>query len=203
MNAKEVLRSVKRHFGNYDYPLFNCYMYAWECDFWALSTSKYSVEVEVKISRADFFKDFKKTSKHEMFAAHKQEHAIYYKQPYRQYGDRPIKEGAYSSLEYCKPANHLPNKFFYACPEGLIKVHEVPIYAGLLYIAGNDVRVVKPAPFLHKLNNDKTSILLDKYYHRGNNLISRLFQLKYELISHLSEEGKEIMNNFLKSIHFD
>lgn len=45
----------------------------------------------------------------------------------------------------------LPNKFFYAVPEGLIKKEEVPEYAGLLYIHENlTVTKVKDGKFIHK-----------------------------------------------------
>lgn len=46
------------------------------------------------------------------------------------------------------------NRFYYVVPEGLIKVQEVPEYAGLMY-ANIDhlycsITIVKTAPFIHK-----------------------------------------------------
>jgi hypothetical protein len=199
MIAKDVLRGLKMHFRNYDYILFNTYMYAWECDFWALSTSKYAVEVEVKISRADFFKDFKKESKHEMLNAHKQEHFIWSRSPYRQYGDQPIKEGSYSSLYFCKPQERLPNKFYYACPEGLIKPYEVPAWAGLLYYNGYQMIEVKKPIFLHKLKLDKTSTLLSKYYYKTLNAHTEICRLRDKLLPHLDQEGESKLNDFIRN----
>jgi hypothetical protein len=46
-----------------------------------------------------------------------------------------------------------PNRFFFACPEGLISREEVPDYAGLVYIRPGLVNLqvvqIKPAPFIH------------------------------------------------------
>ncbi len=66
MNASEVYKSIYRLFGNYEYKLMNSYIYDWESDFWGRSKSGYALEVEVKVSRGDFFKDFEKP-KHKLF----------------------------------------------------------------------------------------------------------------------------------------
>lgn len=59
-----------------------------------------------------------------------------------------------------------PHNFYYACPENMIKINELPPYAGLIYLNDNYpmVKVVKKAPYLHKrpLNLDK--VLLNKFY---------------------------------------
>jgi hypothetical protein len=39
--------------------------------------------------------------------------------------------------------------FYYAVPIGLIRLDEIPSYAGLIYVDGNKVQVVKKAPKLH------------------------------------------------------
>lgn len=66
MDATEVYKSVYSLFGNYEYKLMNSYIYDWESDFWGRSKSGYTLEVEVKVSRSDFFKDFEKP-KHKLF----------------------------------------------------------------------------------------------------------------------------------------
>ncbi len=71
-----------------------------------------------------------------------------------------------SSYIYIKKVPDIPNKFFYIAPKGMIKVHEVPHYAGLLTIENNNIVCVKTAPFIHKEKLDLTKILLDKFYHR-------------------------------------
>lgn len=59
-----------------------------------------------------------------------------------------------------------PNKFWYAVPDGLIGVNEVPEYAGLFYISEQGkVTVVKRAPFIHKEKEDLKQVLLDKFYY--------------------------------------
>lgn len=65
-----------------------------------------------------------------------------------------------------KPLPKIPNKFYYLCPKGLIKVEQIPSYAGLYYI-DESMRVteVKKAPFIHKDKEDLTKILLDKFYY--------------------------------------
>jgi hypothetical protein len=62
----DIYTGLYRYFHNYDYRLSNTFVYAWESDFFAQSKSSYFVEVEVKVSRGDFFRDFDKP-KHNLF----------------------------------------------------------------------------------------------------------------------------------------
>lgn len=95
-----------------------------EADILAITKSLMVTEVEVKISLSDYKADFKKTHKHKLLS------------------ERDSKSSSY-----------IPNKFYYACPSGLIK--EVPDYAGLIWVGQNgDVEWIKTAPRLHK---DKAS----------------------------------------------
>jgi len=57
----------------------------------------------------------------------------------------------------------MPNKFFFACPEGLIKVEDVPEYAGLIYVNEFTSTVIKQAPFIHKRKEDIKKLLFSKY----------------------------------------
>lgn len=61
-----IYTELYRHFHNYEYRLSNSFVYEWESDFFAMSKSNYFVEVEVKVSRGDFFRDFGKP-KHNLF----------------------------------------------------------------------------------------------------------------------------------------
>lgn len=93
-----------------------------EADILAITKSMMVTEVEVKISKSDFKADFKKTHKH-----------------YRL--QNPIHD-------YWRCT---PNKFYYACPYGLIKESEVPSYAGLIWVFNSgDIEIIKPAPIIHK-----------------------------------------------------
>ena len=73
----------------------------------------------------------------------------------------------YYSTVWIRKVPMVPNRFFYCVPKGMIKVHEVPHYAGLITIENNCIEIVKQAPFIHKNKLDLTKILLDKFYFRS------------------------------------
>ena len=142
---------------NHDYLLNNVYIFEWESDLFGVSKSKYAVEVEVKISRSDFLADFKK-KKHQMFKEARQ-------------------AGKGQSF------TNIPNRFYFACPHGMIFKDEIPAYAGLIYCNTSycNFEVIKPAPLLHttKINFDK--VLLSKYYHLTLNTRSRIYQMLHQM----------------------
>lgn len=78
MEASAIYKSLFFLFHNYEYKLCNSYIYNWESDFFAVSKAGYSIEVEVKVSRGDYFRDFEK-DKHLLFSDHlaKKTHHIY------------------------------------------------------------------------------------------------------------------------------
>lgn len=49
--------------------------------------------------------------------------------------------------------------FYYAVPHGLIRLDEVPRYAGLIYVNGNKVEVIKKAPRLHNKKLEPSDII--------------------------------------------
>lgn len=212
----EIYSAIYRHFKNYEYQLVNSYVYDWESDFFAMSKSRYFIEVEVKISRADYFADFKK-DKHELFkdvSAGKTHHITH--QPTKgdligrvihgvlstRYGDEKhgrLWRGSmhngkwgywvndYGDIWIAKhehalqaPATSIqirpidkikcPNQFYYACPAGLIKLNELPPYAGLIEICdggkylGQTAVIIKKAPYMHKTKQDMHRTLLQKFY---------------------------------------
>lgn len=55
----------------------------------------------------------------------------------------------------------MPNYFYYVCPAGLIKMNEVPAYAGLMYVdkATKSLVLVKLAPRLHDQKHDLLKVL--------------------------------------------
>lgn len=80
------------------------------------------------------------------------------------------------------------NYFYYACPEGLIKVEEVPEYAGLIYITEGQwssgvprytAWIQKKAPLMHKnkISDSKLIALLRsvmfKYFTNSNTLTNQ------------------------------
>lgn len=208
MDAAQINKALHRHFVNYDYRLHNSFVYNWESDFFAVSGSSYCVEVEVKVSRGDFFRDFQK-DKHQLFQAafSKKTHYIahypskgdeickylYGKlegytvglDPRYSWGDRHNGKWGYwindtDNVHIRKhvesvfaPATHVnfhevakrkcPNQLYFACPTNLIKSEEIPRYAGLMY-CGEDITVIRKAPYIHKVKQNMQSELLSKFY---------------------------------------
>lgn len=103
MTSREIGQALYRHFINYDYKLFNTFVFGgWECDFFARSTSGYYIEVEVKISRSDFFADFKKATKHKIFEAYRNKKTIMVKN-----NGRSRYEGDVIIRNFCTPSIHI------------------------------------------------------------------------------------------------
>ena len=149
MNSSDIKKRLRVQFGYYDYKLYNTYIYSWESDFFAISKSGYSVEVEIKISRGDFNNDYKKTVGYS--GKNKHEFLI----------DKTI--------------NKKPNKFYFACPEGLINLNEINENYGLIYVDDkHNQTVIKQAKYLHKDKILESPIylrkLLDKFYWRNMQL---------------------------------
>jgi len=208
MTTREVHEAVRSFFGNYEYPLFNTFIFDWESDFFAISKSGYSVEVEVKVSRQDFKKDFThKTGKHFIFGSHKKSSIIDpgYRWQEKHWDEQiDLPDGTRhlpvsTIIKWAKPCEKLPNKFFYACPEGLISPGEVPAYAGLIYTTQFGSQIVKPAPFLHKEKKCFDKILLGKYYHRNTEIKHLLYM--YGRYNKLNDEQKINLNKLIDRMH--
>ena len=76
-----------------------------------------------------------------------------------------------------KQEKMLPNKFFYAVPKGLISIHEVPDYAGLIYIDENmQTTKVKDGKFLHREKINPQKVFNKMYYSYERELIRKLNQ---------------------------
>ena len=99
-----------------------------ECDVITISKSDFIYEYEIKISRADFKKDFNKT-KHSL-----------------------ITEGKFIKELKNEILYLVPNYFYFVVPENLISIDEIPIYAGLIYITKTqEFNIIKKAPIIHKI----------------------------------------------------
>jgi hypothetical protein len=126
----------------------------WETDcFIQQRSSGYCYDIEIKISRNDFFADFRKCQKHSILKV-----GTY------QNGWVSIENGD-KVPRLCEHKKR-PNKFFYCVPSGLIKINEVPEYAGLMYFNSHDesIEVVKEAPFIHRDQIDFEKALCEKFY---------------------------------------
>ena len=227
MTEKIIQKQIRSLFQNYEYKLFNTFMFAWESDFFAISKSGYSVEVEVKISRGDFRKDFtNKLNKHLLLKNHKTPVIIesrYPFEPYIHYKDREnglvydpdtwdYRDGDHSYLFFCSPAERLPNKFYYAVPENLVTIDEIPKYAGLIYIKTTITRhwdslhetytdkpdytyyVAKHAPFLHKNVKDHKADLLAKYYFKHYDILADVSNFLHSIDDKLTDCQRQQAN---------
>ena len=173
-NEKSIQKNLEKRFdsGNIKYTVGNLYLFKenWETDFLVVQKSGYCYEIEIKTSRSDFFNDFKKENKHLIL-----NEGVYMKKKYRYHTDpetrKRISEQYYDRTEW----KFRPNKFYYCVPEGLIKVGEVPDYAGLMYVNSYGiVTTIKEAKFLHKEKLDLIKKLCDKFYYYWKNARTRL-----------------------------
>ena len=98
-----------------------------ECDVLSVSKSDYIYEYEIKISRADYKRDFIK-----------EKHSNIINENYT----KTVKK----ELMYL-----LPNYFTYVVPSGLITIDELPVYAGLIYF-NDDMTfdLIKKPILIHK-----------------------------------------------------
>ena len=186
MTASDIDKILRRNFGNYDYLLSNIFFYgSWESDFICCSGSGYWYEVEIKISKSDFKADFKKTEKHHRFKNHDKEIITIPGHEKREY-DRETRDWTVTSNRIYVVKNFIPNRFFYACPEGIIDKKDIPDYAGLFYCKPSEnnttigLKQIKPAKFLHKRKEDYSKLLLHKYYQRYLAMKHEMDLMKYE-----------------------
>lgn len=105
-------------------------------DFLAVSTSSYVHEIEIKITVADFNKDFEKP-KHDLIK--------------------------FQKLSFDKK---VANRFSFCVPEDMVSVLEIPKYAGLIYVTKNgNIKVIKKAPLIHKTKYNVEKRLFKKMYY--------------------------------------
>lgn len=162
---KKIADVLKQHFfapNSKKYEITNLYVYGWESDYLAVMHSGLAYEVEIKISRADFKNDLNnKKDKHLLFED----------------GDM---------IGRFPKGSPMPNYFYYAVPEGLVKEEEIPSYAGLIYVQPWGIKIVKDAAKLTDKKFDTESLkITDKFYY---NMIN--WQKKYDAVSDSANEIK-------------
>lgn len=174
--------------GNFDhlYQLTNSYIFGWESDYFGVTKSGYTYEIEIKISKSDFKADFSKTEKHRCLKYGHQElitiptqETKKYLPTGRTYNRRGVEmpEHDYIPQGYCPLTmkhNLTPNRFYYAVPADMSDI-DVPEYAGLISCT-NEIKIIKQAPFIHKRKELKklTPILLKKFYYMSLDLKLKL-----------------------------
>lgn len=145
MTEKEISDALIEDLAERQYPIYLTHFSGrgfFEADVFAINKTGYMTEYEIKISRGDFFADLK----------------------HKDYKHRNLRDiNAVSVYDEWKNGNktggtvehiNIPNRFYYACPVGLIKKEEVPEYAGLVYVDGEKIIEIKPANLLHKTKAD-------------------------------------------------
>lgn len=115
INLVRQLRELERL-----YVIPNLYIRGNECDVYC-ETNSYSYEYEIKISKADFLADFKKTRKHFLLKRGERVNRFYYVVPF--------------------PAN---------TPHDYILIGDMPKYAGLIYYSNSQFKQIKTAPILNR-----------------------------------------------------
>lgn len=172
MKSTEVYKSARSFNHNHDHKFENVFIFNWESDLFSVTSTKYSVEIEVKVSRSDFFADFKK-AKHFLLSRHK----------HKLLTIRESWDGEnFSAIHVTDVQKSIPNRFYFCCPFLLISALEVPEYAGLIYAKENgDYLVVRPAPLLHKEKFDYKRMLFDKYMWGYMNAKNEIYDLNRSL----------------------
>lgn len=176
MNTKEIQRGLffyckcRQH----EFMVSNKHLHYWfECDFMSITKAGLLTEFEIKQSRSDFKRDFTaKMIKHEWFKG-KRNGELFIESSTTQKDTvvDKLTPNFVGLQQRIKMENYLgPNYFYYVCPSDLIKVEEVPSYAGLVYVLDNNtntprVRFVKQAPRLHKdkVSDERKVNILTKY----------------------------------------
>ena len=158
------------------YVIENLYVFKWESDKLIETRSGLIYEYEIKVSRSDYKNDFKNKKDKHVILEGKEEHIP----SYEEYKKRFAHYGSDIGDKYYRTENFKkPNYFYYAVPEGMIDVSEVPSYAGLVYVLpegkhltkdGNwcstGIYVVKQAPKLHGTKyTDEELNLGEKFYY--------------------------------------
>lgn len=131
------------------------YYFGWESDILVLTNSGLLWEIEIKTSRRDFYNDFHKLVQFRIFNNQRDTN---------QYKHGLLKK-VWNGLEHPNDRQEVPNRFFFAIPDGVIEPNDVPEYAGLITFRKYGAFVQrKLAPILHKDNVINYERLFNKLY---------------------------------------
>lgn len=158
MNSKEIGNLIIEKYKHIDICLPNYYYDGFEADVFRLTSKGQIVEYEIKLTKADFWADFKKSyknSKKELVVKHDS-----------------LKNGL-----RC-------NRFSFVVPSGLIDISDIPDYCGLIYVEENGLlKTIKNARLLHKesVNDSFYKYLSSKLYWRLKDANYEIKKLKSQL----------------------
>jgi hypothetical protein len=169
-----IQRRLSGFLSSVRYDIDNLYVFRWESDKLIKTRSGYYYEFEIKISKSDFKNDFKhKTDKHHLLKAMLtgEKHTLTFYREWEWNKNRYISFEAFER-DMQHPCHFVekqkkPNYFYYAVPENMIAVEDVPEYAGLIYVTEDGwLKTVKKAPLLHKEKyTDEQLGLGEKFYY--------------------------------------
>lgn len=149
MTESYIAQQIFFKYGRPATAAHNMYLYPFESDVIILSKAGYITVYEIKLTRSDYFADFKKR---------KYISAI----------------GATRTREYFLKSGHGPNRFYYVYPQGMIKPEEVPDYAGIIQVGESGINdIYRKAPRLHAKKAKpvlRDKILKAMYWKAWNNI---------------------------------
>lgn len=164
MKNKVLYNRVWYLFKSDEYKIENTYIFDWESDYFSLTKSGYSREVEIKVSKSDYKADFKKKKHIYLLSCYNKE-GYFYKGKFRGWKNK------HQEIKWF--VENIPNRFYFAMPKNMIDIDEIPSYAGLIYVDGWKTKVIKKAPLLHRNKFDECRLLSryrNKYYKYRNKL---------------------------------
>lgn len=180
LTEQTIQQRLNYLFASWKYNVNGLYVFEWESDKLIWMKSGYIYEFEIKVSRADYKNDFKHKKDKHIILQGPTDQEKYMPSCYQHY---EWNKKNYASLEdYLSGitpdstsliVNHKkPNYFYYAVPEGLIQLEEVPDYAGLIWIEKEyryirqSLVIKKQAPRLHKTKYKDAELNLgEKFYY--------------------------------------
>lgn len=178
--TEQYIRKILQRQANSNpkYYMHNLYVFGWESDFLLKTRSEYWYEYEIKISVADFKKDFIKEQKHyELMTGNE----LKTNGVPTTFDNKNIR--AFVNYNYEQPAV-IPNYFSYVIPYTLLdKIKDmVPKYAGLYYISEtNRLECYKKPPKLHSNKiGDNVLNLQEKFYYAFKNYEDRCENNSYK-----------------------
>lgn len=173
----ELMRYCRSH--AYDVIIPNFFFGRYEMDVFKLMQSGLVIEYEIKISRSDFFADFKKCRSVIDLGAPLETVS----ETYSRFRKR-VKTTKHDEMI---SKNCSCNRFFFVVPAELIKPDEVPAHAGLLYFNGYSFDMIKNAPLIHKQKQDQS---IYKKIALKLSFRSKIIEQKYRHEMRMSEEKK-------------
>ncbi len=87
----------------------------------------------------------------------------------------------------------MPNKFYYVVPDGMVSPDDIPRYAGLIYVVGSHLKVIRRAPYLHREKRDYRRIIAPKVYDRYS-----VQRRQLAVVRHENMELKKIIKEFAR-----